>query len=50
MSMSKRLNITLPEDAYNLLEADAKRNCRSLSEEITYMILTHKGENAKPRF
>lgn len=44
--MSKRINLTLPDNIYELLIADAERNCRSVSEEITYMIRTHKGANA----
>lgn len=41
--MSKRFTISLPDNEYNLLVADAERSCRTLSEEITYMIRLHKG-------
>ena len=41
-----RFTITLADDIYDLLSADAKRNCRTLSEEITYMLRTHKGSNS----
>lgn len=44
--MKKRINLTLPDDVLNVLNADAERNCRTISEEITYMVRTHKGEYA----
>ena len=40
----KRINLTLPDDVYDVLIADAERNCRSISEEVTYMVRTHKGK------
>ena len=46
--MSHRFTISLPDDAYSLLEEDAKRNCRTLSEELTYMLRTHKGRYSTP--
>lgn len=46
--MSHRFTISLPDDAYSLLEEDAKRNCRTLSEELTYMLRTHKGKYSAP--
>lgn len=46
--MAHRFTISLPDDAYSLLEEDAKRNCRTLSEELTYMLRIHKGRYSNP--
>ena len=42
--MAHRFTISLPDDVYRLLTEDAERNCRTLSEELTYMLRTHKGK------
>lgn len=44
--MAHRFTISLPDDVYQLLTEDAERNCRTLSEELTYMLRTHKGKYA----
>lgn len=41
-----RFTISLPDEEYNRLKEDATRNCRTLAEEITYMIRLHKRPTA----